>query len=255
MDTKLKSASPQPNWFSHLFHLNSLVHAIAVLVTTILFVFTSLAAEAAETSDPLESINRVTLNANRAVDSMLIKPVARLYQKIIPAPVKSGIRNFFGNLGSLTSAANNVLQLRLDRAAVDLGRFAVNTTVGIGGVIEVAEPVLGLRSQRQDFGMTLAAWGVDSGPYLVLPLIGSSTVRDVVGLGIDRLANPVTKSGETSLRDPLLVTRSVDLRAAYLPLDELISGDEYLFIRELYMQDRYYKTHGETMEVAFGNFQ
>jgi len=80
-------------------------------------------------------------------------------------------------------------------------------------------------------------------------------VRDAFGFGFDRFANPVIKSGETSLRDPLLATRSIDLRAAYLPFDELISGDEYLFIRELYMQDRYYKNHGETQELAFENFQ
>lgn len=231
-----------------------MVHAIAVLLTSLMLLFTSVAAEGAETSDPLQPLNRVTLHANRAVDSMMIKPVARLYQQITPAAIKGGIRNFFGNLGSLTSAANNVLQLRLDRAAVDLGRFAVNSTVGIGGIIEVAEPVLGLRSQRQDFGMTLVAWGVNSGPYLVLPLLGPSTVRDAFGLGFDRSVNPVLNGTETSLRDPLLATRAVDLRAAYLPLDNLIVGDEYLFIRELYLQDRYFRTHGETMDVAFGNF-
>ncbi len=176
-----------------------------------------------------------------------------MYQNITPAPVKGGIWNFFGNLDSLTSAANNVLQWRFDRAAVDLGRFAVNSTVGIGGVIEVAAPVLGLQSQRQDFGMTLAAWGINPGPYLVLPLLGPSTVRGAFGLGFDRFANPELKSAEASMRDPLVATRSVDLRATYLLLDELISGDSYLFIRELYMQDRYYKTHGVTMDVAYGH--
>lgn len=102
--------------------------------------------------------------------------------------------------------------------------------------------------------MTLASWGIGTGPYVVLPLLGPSTMRDAFGLGFDSAVNPVMQGEEASLSDPLLAVQSVDRRAGYLAYDDLIIGDEYLFIRELYLQNRHYKTHGESLDLAFEDF-
>lgn len=256
MDVKYKSVIPRFRCLPQWFYLNTALQALLLVIGASIILLYGAGAQAAEfeTADPLEPVNRVMLRMNRAVDSVLFKPAARTYQFVTPGFVKSGVRNFFGNLEDLSSAVNDVLQLRFDRAAVDLGRFVVNSTVGIAGVFDVAEPMLGLQPQSQDFGMTLAAWGVESGPYVVLPLLGPSTVRDAFAIGFNSAVNPVMTSDESSMRDPVLATQTVDKRAGYLPFEEMIFGDEYLFIREMYLQNRHYKTHGEAVDLAFENF-
>lgn len=227
-----------------------------LLLTFIAFLASSLSAHAASVTDPLEPVNRVTFGFNRAVDTVLVKPLAQSYDFIAPKPVKRGVRNFFGNLGELRNAANSVLQLRFGAAVNAEGRFAINSTLGLAGVFEVADPAFGLVRETQDFGRTLAHWGVGSGVYVVLPLIGPSTVRDAFGSGVDTFANPVVQLEETNVKDPAVALETTDTRAQFLPLDGAISGDKYLFVREMYLQYREQQIQGGSgnPELAFEEF-
>jgi len=139
--------------------------------------------------DPLEGFNRGVWAVNRGADKVVIKPVTQVYRAVAPKPARDGVRNFFGNVAEPFSFINNILQGKVDRAARNLGRFLVNTTAGIGGLFDQASRV-GIKPAPEDFGQTLANWGANGGPYLVLPLLGPSTLRDGVGTGVSQLANP-----------------------------------------------------------------
>lgn len=141
--------------------------------------------------DPYEELNRDIFSANQAVDGAVIRPVADVYRAVAPTPVRRGVTNFFGNLREPWSFVNNVLQGSPDRALRNLGRFVVNSTVGIGGLIDVASAI-GIERAPEDFGQTLAVWGVGDGGYRVLPLFGPTTARGLVGTVVDLLANPMT---------------------------------------------------------------
>lgn len=147
-------------------------------------------------------------------------------------------RQLFRQSSEIPTAVNHTLQGRFDQAASDLGRFAVNSTVGVAGLFEVAEPALGIPRARQDFGQTLAHWGVGSGPYLVLPVFGPSTVRDGIGRGLTFLVDPVSNVPDSSTALTLQAGRAVDTRSQLLFFDKLVMGDEYLFVREAYLQLR-----------------
>ena len=138
----------------------------------------------AEINDPLESMNRATFAVNDALDTVIMEPVARGYRAVAPEPARKGVRNFLRNLRSPVNIANQLLQGDLEGAGNDLTRFAVNSLVGVGGLFDVAGSE-GYEYEREDFGQTLGKWGVDSGPYLVLPLLGPSSFRDATGLAID----------------------------------------------------------------------
>lgn len=231
-----------------------LLPAGLLMLTLILFLAASTPAQAA--TDPIESVNRVTFGFNRAVDTVVVRPLAKTYDVVTPRIAKKGLRNFFGNLGELRNAANDVLQLRFTDAARDIGRFAINSTVGVAGFIEVAEPAFGLERNAQDFGRTLAHWGVGSGPYIVLPLLGPSTLRDAFGTGVDAFADPVSGVPDAGERDSVAALRTTDMRAQYLPLDAAISGDAYLFVREMYLQYRDYQVSDGRLsaDLAFEAF-
>ena len=134
--------------------------------------------------DPLESYNRSMTNFNEQVDAMVLKPVATAYKEVMPGPVRTGVSNFFANLGDVWSFVNNVLQLRGEAAASSFMRVNVNTFMGLGGLLDIASE-LGIDRYKQDFGLTLGRWGVGTGPYLVLPILGPSTVRDTFALPVD----------------------------------------------------------------------
>ena len=231
---------------------------IALAFFLFLTLATLLAAAApaanAAVADPLESVNRASHQLNRSLDKWLVKPIASTYQRITPKPVRRGVGNFFRNLDDVRVSFNDLAQLRFGQAAADLGRFAINTTLGIGGLLDVAEPAFGLHKSRQDFGLTLAHYGVARGPYLVLPLLGPSTLRDAFGLGIDRLVQPVPNIDHVATRNALLATDTIEYRASVLSFDDLIIGDDYLFIRGAYLQQRDYANDGEFAEVAFEDF-
>ena len=206
-------------------------HALACFLT--LF---SLAANA---NDPWESTNTRVYQFNKFLDGWLLRPIALGYNNIVPGVMRQGIGNFFSNIDDVNVLANDLLQLKLLDAATDSGRLIINSSVGFAGVIDVASSV-GLSKNEEDFGQTLGRWGVGAGRYVVLPFFGPSSVRDSVGLMLDTIFNPIQYHKDESLRTTLLVLGQLDDRASVLAMEGLISGDEYLFVREAYLQQREY---------------
>lgn len=224
------------------------------IVLAILFILISAPMAQAAESDPLESVNRVTHHFNQVVDRWVMKPAAGTYNTATPGFLRQGIGNFFGNLDEVRVILNDVAQLKFGQAARDLGRLTINSTLGLGGLLDVADSEFGLEKNRQDFGKTLAHYGVNEGPYLVLPFFGPSTVRDAFGLGIDGIVEPVRQIDHTTTRNSMLLTEVVDYRANYLSLDDFIIGDHYLFLREAYLQQREFEVSGSLPDLAFEEF-
>ena len=190
--------------------------------------------------DPLESYNRGMTDFNEQVDAMVLKPVATAYKEVTPAPVRTGVRNFFANLGDVWSFVNNVLQLRAEAATASFTRVNVNTFFGLGGLLDIASE-MGIERHRQDFGLTLGRWGVGTGPYLVLPILGPSTVRDTVALPVDFYGNPVSYVDPVSARNSLYALRAVDVRANLLRAGAVLDSaalDKYSFTRDVFLQVR-----------------
>jgi phospholipid-binding lipoprotein MlaA len=197
-------------------------------------------ATAKDPRDPLEPLNRAVYSVNEAVDTVALKPAAYLYRNAVPPPVRGGVTSFFGNFRDVTTAINDALQFKLKAAASDVGRILINSTVGILGVFDVATP-LGLEKHQEDFGQTLASWGVPDGPYLMLPLLGPSTVRDAVGWAGDYFTDPEFYLFTEHPQDWIVFTvRVVNVRANLLPADRLLEAttDRYVFLREAYLQQR-----------------
>lgn len=213
-----------------------------------------LPVEAATNSGPLEQMNRATHEFNTTVDGIFLKPVARTYRHITPAFVRTAVRNFFSNIDDVRVVANDVLQLNFIQAASDLSRVVVNTTLGGGGVINAADSLFGLKKNHEDFGKTLAHWGVGAGPYVVLPFFGPSTVRDSFGIGFDFLLDPIPAADHISSRNSLIAGKTVESRAGVLSFDDLIIGDEYLFLRGAYLQHREYVVNENHMSLVFTDF-
>lgn len=199
--------------------------------------------DAQDVNDPLEEVNRVFFDIHNGLDKLIIAPIARAYVYVVPEPGRQGVTNFLRNLNSPVVFANDVLQGEPNRAGTTLARFAVNSTIGIGGIFDPATG-MGLERHHEDFGQTLGVYGVSEGPYLFLPLFGPSPPRDLVGRAVDTAMDPVTwiggedfqyfKYGRTALR-------VIDLRARNLEtLDEIerTSIDYYAAVRSLYRQSR-----------------
>lgn len=190
--------------------------------------------------DPIEGFNRAMYGFNEAVDAAVIKPVAQGYDYVLPAPVRTGVTNFFGNIADLFIGVNNLLQGKPDQAVSDLGRVLINSTVGILGLFDVATPA-GLEKHEEDFGQTFGRWGVGNGAYVVLPIFGPRTVRDTAGLVLDMAADPVANVNHVPTRNALLALRLVDTRADLLPADKVIEEaalDKYSYVRDGYLQRR-----------------
>ena len=190
--------------------------------------------------DPYERFNRTMFNFNDKVDQYALKPVATVYKRVLPSFVQTGVYNFFGNLGDVWTAVNNLLQGRVADGVTDVMRFAVNTTLGLGGLLDIGSEA-GLQKHRQDFGATLGVWGVQSGPYVVLPLLGSSTMRDSVALPVDFAGDPWTYVNPDPTRYIGTALRVVDMRAGVLDASNLVEDaalDRYEFIRDAYLQRR-----------------
>ncbi|MEX2132259.1 MAG: VacJ family lipoprotein, partial [Pseudohongiellaceae bacterium] len=228
--------------FRYLRYLSTGGISLPFILALVMFSLLLLSApgQAAESGDPLEPVNRATLRFNRVVDTLLFKPLAKAYEIAVPSIAKHGVRNFFGNLDDVNVVVNDLLQGKFRQAGSDLGRVAINSTLGVGGLFNVAGNSFGLEKHNEDFGQTLARWGVGSGPYVVLPLLGPSTLRDSIGLVTDTLVDPVANVDHSATRDSLAGSRAIDFRARVLPFDDLIVGDEYLYIRGAYLQHREY---------------
>ncbi|MGV7208296.1 VacJ family lipoprotein [Oxalobacteraceae bacterium A2-2] len=190
--------------------------------------------------DPFESYNRAAFKFNDTVDEYALKPVATAYKDIVPGFVQTGVGNFFGNLNDAWSAINALLQGKGEAGMSDLMRFSLNSTLGIAGLIDIASEA-GIKKYKEDFGQTLGYWGVDSGPYLVLPILGPSTVRDTVALPVD-IAGDIWRYKEpTYLRNIGTGIRVIDTRAQLLDASSLLEDaalDRYEFLRDGYLQRR-----------------
>lgn len=194
----------------------------------------------ANPQDPLEPYNRAMSHFNEGVDKVLLVPAATLYKEALPRPVRSGVGNFFANLGDLWSFVNNALQAKGQAAADSLARFGINTFIGIGGLFDVASEA-GIARHKQDFGLTLAHWGVSSGPYLVLPLLGPSTLRDTASLPVDTWGDLAWHARPITTRNGLYALDFVDRRAGLLgatSLRDAAALDPYTFTRDLYLDLR-----------------
>ena len=193
--------------------------------------------------DPFESMNRAVFTFNENADEYVIKPVAEAYQFVLPEFVRTGVTNFFSNIGDVFVAVNNLLQGKPGNAANDIGRFLVNSTIGILGLFDVATEV-GLEKNKEDFGQTLGVWGVPSGPYVVLPLFGPSSVRDTAGLVVDIKTDFILNSDHLNHDQKVgsTVLRVVNQRANLLNASQLLEDaafDKYSFLRDSYLQRRH----------------
>ena len=194
----------------------------------------------ANPADPFEPLNRGVYRFNDAVDTAVLVPVATVYTKVLPSPVRTGVNNFFSNLTEVWSFVNSVLQLRLQNSAETFMRFNVNTVFGLGGVLDVATD-LGIDRHQEDFGQTLGYWGVPAGPFVMLPLLGPSTLRDTAALPVDVQGGLLSQIDDAGARNSLYALRIVDARSRYLRATSLIDDaalDKYSFTRDAYLQRR-----------------
>ncbi len=195
---------------------------------------------AANPQDPFESFNRSIYAFNDGVDRAVFKPVATVYRDVTPDVARSGVTNFFSNLSDVWSFVNNALQGDGQGAYNSVVRFSVNTVFGIGGLFDIASEA-GIARHKQDFGQTLGRWGVSTGPYLVLPFLGPSTVRDTAALPVDWLGNPITAVNDIPVRNSLYALRAVDARARLLNASETLDSvaiDRYSLTRDVYLNLR-----------------
>ena len=207
----------------------------------------------AQTSDPWQRVNERVFRFNDYFDQLLVIPVAKTYTLFVPRVARQGIGNFFSNIDDINVFVNDLLQLKLDDALSDSGRFVINSTLGVAGVFDFATG-FGLQKNEEDFGQTLGRWGVGSGPYVMLPVFGASNLRDSVGLVLDTLFNPIQYHEDESLKLTMFLVRETDSRSGLLALDDLISGNRYLFIREAYSQRRNFLVNDGRVEDEFGSF-
>ncbi|BDB68299.1 hypothetical protein Cthiooxydans_07110 [Comamonas thiooxydans] len=194
----------------------------------------------ANPADPLESMNRSIYSFNEGVDEAIFKPVATAYQNVTPRVARQGVTNFFDNLGDAWSFVNNVLQGQGQGAYNSMVRFSVNTVLGIGGLFDIASEA-GIERQKQDFGQTLGRWGMPTGPYLVLPFWGPSTVRDSAGLVVDAFGYPANTMDDVRWRNSLFGLRMVNNRANLLKAGDVLDSvalDKYSLVRDVYLRSR-----------------
>lgn len=197
-------------------------------------------ASTGDPRDPLEPLNRGIYQFNEGVDTMFLRPAAEIYQGVVPPLARTGVSNAFSNVNDVIVALNNLLQGKVGEALSDLGRVLVNTTAGLFGLFDVATPS-GLEKHNEDFGQTLGYWGLGDGPYLVLPILGPSNLRDAVGRFADYKADLVTYIDPTRDRNAVQALRLVSRRAELLSTSRLLSVaalDEYEFARDAYLQRR-----------------
>jgi phospholipid-binding lipoprotein MlaA len=216
-----------------------LINRLAQLCAIAGVALVPLAAQAAD-EDPWEGVNRVIYTFNDTLDTYALKPLAQGYQFITPQFLEDGIHNMFNNIGDVRNFANDVLQAKPHAAGVDTARLLLNTTLGVAGFFDVGTK-MGLQRNDEDFGQTLGYWGVPSGPYVMLPFFGPSTVRDGLAKYPDTYDAPYRYMNDISARNTIQAVDVVDTRASLLSSEKLITGDKYIFIRNAYLQNREFK--------------
>jgi phospholipid-binding lipoprotein MlaA len=204
----------------------------------------------ANEEDPWQGYNRFMYRVNDHVDAYTLKPLAKGYQAVTPQFFEDGVRNVYRNIGDVGNLANNLLQGKLHDAGVDGSRLIFNTTFGLLGFFDVGS-AMGLQRNDEDFGQTMGVWGLNSGPYVVLPLLGPSTVRDAFAKVPDSMLVAPAFIDHVPTRNVVRGVQTLDLRASLLSAERLIVGDKYIFIRNAYLQNREFKVRDGEVEDDF----
>lgn len=225
-----------------------------LLAIVLLFPLTPLLAAEEENVDPWESTNRKIFAFNETLDRYILRPVAKGYDFVMPDAAQRGVGNFISNIYEFNSILNSLLQGRLEGAAQSGGRLLVNTTLGILGFFDVATP-MGIEPNVSDFGQTLAVWGVEPGPFVMLPVFGPRTVRSGVGYFVDTYSSIPALIEDREAAWVFWSIEVVDFRAGLLDADDLITGDRYIFIRDAYLQARRTYINGGVVEDSFSDFE
>ena len=189
--------------------------------------------------DPFEDFNRKTFNFNERIDEKVLKPIAKTYSKL-PPNVKNGVSNFFNNLEDVETSINQFLQGKPKKSLNDITRFFINSTIGLGGFIDVASKI-GLERNEEDFGQTLAVWGVGQGPYIMLPGLGPSTLRDTLSRPVSSFSSVTFHMTDTDVNITLKVIDAIETREKLLDIESLLTGDKYAFVKDAYIQSINYE--------------
>ena len=216
----------------------------------LIFILFSSSLYAEDINDPFEDINRVTFEFNESLDRNFLKPVAQTYSKA-PKPIKKGVTNFFNNLEEIDTTINQVLQGEIKYAFNDAGRFVINSTIGLFGLIDVASK-MGLEKHEEDFGQTLGVWGFDSGPYIMIPFLGPSNPRDLLSRPISSFLSGTFAMEDNDVKITLVGIDALETRERLLDAETLIIGEKYIFVKDAYIQSREYEiNNGSTEDDEF----
>ena len=204
-----------------------------------------------EINDPFEDLNRDIFIFNEKLDEKLLKPAALTYRKVTPQFARTGVTNFFNNLEEIDTTINQILQGEIKYAFNDAGRFVINTTVGLFGLIDVASK-MGLEKHEEDFGQTLGVWGFDSGPYIMIPFLGPSNPRDLLSRPISSFLSGTFAMEDNDVKITLVGIDALETRERLLDAETLIIGDKYIFVKDAYIQSREYEiNNGSTEDDEF----
>ena len=218
------------------------------LLLVLLFSFSLYAKEI---NDPFEDLNRDIFVFNEKLDEKILKPTALVYRKVTPQFARTGVTNFFNNLEEIDTTINQVLQGEIKYAFNDAGRFVINTTIGLFGLIDVASK-MGLERHQEDFGQTLGVWGISSGPYIMLPFLGPSNPRDLLSRPISSFLSGTFAMEDNDVKFTLVGIDALETRERLLDAETLIIGDKYMFVKDAYVQSREYEiNNGSTEDDVF----
>ncbi|MBS9777737.1 MAG: VacJ family lipoprotein [Gammaproteobacteria bacterium] len=223
--------------------MSRLIFSHCIILTKAVIATVIITGCASNNDSVLESYNKGMYKINRTVDKYTLKPLAKAYRFVTPDPVEKSVNNFFNNIGEVNTIANSLLQGKFRNAALSSSRMVWNTTIGIGGLFDVAT-AFNISADKEDFGQTLQVWGLPTGPYVVLPFWGPSTITDSVGLGVDTYLSPINRYNnwaDHSVREGVVVLNIVNTRAQLLDLEKVLetgTTDEYYFVKNAYLQKR-----------------
>lgn len=229
--------------------------ANTIISITLLWLFTlspiSAMADESVNIDPYQHINQNIFGFNQSLDEYIARPVAQMYVAVTPDFVERGIANMFDNLNEVTNVFNDLLQGKFSQAANDIARFGINSTLGIAGLFDIASLLSLKKSDGEDFGQTLGYWGVPEGPYIMLPFFGPSSLRDAPSRFVDQLTDPLDYLDDSTDRAVTTALGLVNTRASLLEFDNLLSGDSYILVRDVYLQRRAYQVTDGAIEDEF----
>ena len=217
----------------------------------LLFLLLSFPLFADEINDPIEDLNRDIFIFNEKLDEKILKPAALAYRKVTPQFARSGVTNFFNNLEEIDTTINQLLQGEIKYAFNDTGRFLINSTIGLFGLIDVASK-MGLERHEEDFGQTLGVWGFGSGPYIMMPFLGPSNPRDLLSRPISSFLSGTFAMEDDDVKFTLVGIDALETRERLLDAETLIIGDKYIFVKDAYIQSREYEiNNGSTKDDEF----